>query len=68
MKMKDILHELESSDDEIDSYSAPDPAQKNPNNDHKVNHIDLFLKNHSNKSSDKSVMFAKIVPKNISIK
>ena len=31
MKMKDILHELESSDDEIDSYSAPDPVQTNPN-------------------------------------
>ena len=68
MKMKDIIHELESSDNEIYSYSAPDPAQTNPNDKRKVNHIDLSLKNHFNKSSGKSAMFVKVVPKMISMK
>ena len=64
MKMKDILHELESSDDEIDSYSVPDPVQTNLNDKRKVDYIDLSSKNHFNKSSDKFVMFVKVVPNN----
>ena len=63
MKMKDICHGLESSDDEIDSYSAPDPVKTNPNDKRKVDYIDLSSKNHFNKSSDDSVMFVKVVPK-----
>ena len=62
--MKDFLHELESSDDENNSHSAPDPVQTNLNDNGKVDDIDLSSKNHFNKSSDKLVMFVKVVPNN----
>ena len=64
MKMKDILHELELSDDENDSHSAPDLVQTNQNDNDKVVDIDLSSKNHSNMSSDESIMFVKVVPNN----
>ena len=64
MKMKDILHELEPSDDENDSHSAPDLVQTNWNDNDKVVDIDLSSKNHSSMSSDESVMFVKVVPNN----
>ena len=64
MKMKDILHELESPDDENDSHSAPDLVQTNRNDNDKVVDIDLSSKNHSNMSSDELVMFVKVVPNN----
>ena len=64
MKMKDILRELEPSDDENDSHSAPDLVQTNGNDNDKVVDIDLSSKNHSNMSSYESVMFVKVVPNN----